>query len=392
MSSSVRNRIIIFVLVPAAIIFVFFLVSSISYFKYTRGMYGFLIFILFADLAVGFRGKWRDAATLLAATFVVLSALELGCAAVAPPSSVETRGFSTSRPVIGWGPKQPGVYHGEKASADGTRIYAADYTIGDQLLRRTLSGSAGPTVAFFGDSMTFGQGLVDKDTLPQVFADLTGRTTRVLNFGFPGYGPQQFLRSLETGLFDPLLSDAKTFVFLTAAWHVERAACLASFVARAPRYELRDGEPVFVGACAEGLYRAWQDVVVGSATYHRFVEPFLTAVGADDVELYLAELRRGAEFVKQKYGGRMIVLYLSEGDDYLAKSGFTDAKIEENLRESGIEVIEASLSPQKFPAGTEFKIPGDGHPTAIANRARAALLMDVLTHSAATIVASPGVQ
>jgi hypothetical protein len=392
MSSSVRSRIIIFILVPAAIISIFFLMGSISYLKYTRGIYGFLIFILFVDLAVGFRGKWRDAATLIAVLFGALSTLELACAAFAPPSSVETRGFSTSRPVIGWGPKEPGVYHGEKTGAGGVPIYAADYTIDDHLLRRTLSGSAGSTVAFFGDSMTFGQGLADAATLPQVFADLTGRERRVLNFGFPGYGPQQFLRSMETGLFDQLLSDAKTFVFLTAAWHVERAACLASFVARAPRYDLRDGEPMFVGACAEGPLRAWQDAVVGSATYHRFVEPFVTAVHADDVELYLAELRRSAEFVKQKYGARMIVLYLSEGENYLARSGFTDAKIEESLRESGIEVVNASLSPQNFPPGTEFRIPGDGHPTAVANRARAALLMDVLSHSGTTVLASPGVQ
>jgi hypothetical protein len=391
MSSAVRSRLIIFVLVPAALLLTAYFISSISYLKYTRGLYAFLIFVLFVDLAIGVRGKLRDAATVLAALLFGLSALELGSAAYAPPSGVESPGFSTSRPVLGWGPKAPGVYHGEKKAGD-TVIYSADYTIDDSLLRRTLSGSAGPSVAFVGDSMTFGQGLSDADTLPQAFADLNGRKMRVLNFGFPGYGPQQFLRAMETGLFDPLLSDTKTFVLPTANWHIERAACLASFMARGPRYELRDGTLTYVGVCAEGMNRALQDIFVGSAAYHRFLQPFVDAIGAKDVEVYLAELRRSAELAKQKYGARMIVFYMPDGDGYLAKSGFTDAKIMQRLRESGVEVVDASLSPNDFPPGTLFKIPGDGHPTAAANRVRAAMLTNFLAGSATTVVANPSVK
>jgi hypothetical protein len=54
--------------------------------------------------------------------------------------------------------------------------------------------------------MTFGQGVPDADTLPQAFADATGHRWRVLNLAFPGYGPQQFLRSLETDIFRDLLT------------------------------------------------------------------------------------------------------------------------------------------------------------------------------------------
>jgi hypothetical protein len=88
----------------------------------------------------------------------------------------------------------------------------------------------------------------------------------------------------------------------------------------------------------------------------------------------------------------MIILYLADGDDYLAKAGFTDAKIMARLREAGVEVVDASLSPKDFPPGTLLKIPGDGHPTAAANRARAALLKNFLASSATTVVASPSVR
>ena len=188
--------------------------------------------------------------------------------------------------------------------------------------------------------------------MPQVYADLNERKIRVLNFGFPGYGPQQFLRAMETGLFDPLLKDAKIFVYETAAWHAERSSCLAGFMLRAPRYELHNGKLVYEGACAEGANRVFREIFMNGAAYHRLIAPFANAVGAADIELYVAELQRCAELVKEKYDGRLIILYLAGNDKYLAKSGFTDAMIEDRLRHSGIDVIDATLSPKDFPPGT----------------------------------------
>jgi hypothetical protein len=378
MSPNLRRCLVIFVLVPLFICVAAYFATVVSYSKYTRGIYEFLAFLLVADLAVALRRGWRNAGTAVAATIFGFAAIELACAALQADQPHYARGFSISRPVLGWGPSASGVYHSDRMGSRGRLIYDVDYTIDDHLLRRTLSGSGGPSVAFFGDSFVFGEGLADSETLPQAYADLTGRKARVFNFGFPGYGPQQMLRALETGLFDPLLSNAKVFVFETAAWHGERAACRDGFVARAPRYELRDGEPVFVGACAEGLNRVFEDFVVGSASYRRFVQPFVNVAKPADVELYIAEFRRSAELVKQKYGARLVVLYLSESDRYLAKSGYTDAMVKERLAQSGIELIDATLSPKDFPAGTLLKIPGEGHPTVIANRARAALLKDYL--------------
>jgi hypothetical protein len=75
--------------------------------------------------------------------------------------------------------------------------------------------------------MTFGQGVPDAETLPQAFADATGYrlnvlnlaflcgrhriSLNVLNLAFPGYGPQQFLRALETDMFRDLLTEPHLF-------------------------------------------------------------------------------------------------------------------------------------------------------------------------------------
>lgn len=134
----------------------------------------------------------------------------------------------------------------------------------------------------------------------------------------------------------------------------------------------------------KGWRRVWREIFVDGAAFRRFIRPIETAVGPADIELYLAELRRCAELVKQKYGARLVILYLGGNDKYLAKSGFTDAMIEDRLRRSGIDLIDATLSPKDFPPGTLLAIPGDGHPTAIANRARAALLQHFLAVASAS--------
>ena len=61
----------------------------------------------------------------------------------------------------------------------------------------------------------------------------------------------------------------------------------------------------------------------------------------------------------------------------LRRAGVTDAQIMGRLREGGLVVIDARLDPRDFP-GQELQIPVDGHPTGVANRARALLVRDAL--------------
>ncbi|MGH9677151.1 MAG: SGNH/GDSL hydrolase family protein, partial [Candidatus Acidiferrum sp.] len=191
----------------------------------------FFVFLLFADLASLLRGKGRNGLVVLASLTFGLCVIEAVAILLEPKTSITiTKGWSVRRPVIGWGPEHAGRFHAERRDPTGAVIYFADYTIDANLLRQTTSGEKGPAIVFFGDSYTFGDGVNDAETLPQAFADLLDRKERVLNLGFTGYGPQQFLRELETGLFDPLIgSRPRLFIFMTAAWHAERTACKASW-------------------------------------------------------------------------------------------------------------------------------------------------------------------
>ncbi|MGH6823697.1 MAG: SGNH/GDSL hydrolase family protein, partial [Methylocella sp.] len=249
-----------------------------------------LAFLALADLASLLEGKWRDGLVILASLAFGLSIAEAAATILETKAlSVVTHGESVRRPVVGWGPEHPGRFHAEKRDPKtGAVIYVADYTIDANLLRQTISGEKGTAIVFFGDSFTFGDGVNDAETLPQAFADLLDRKVRVLNLGFTGYGPQQFLRELETGLFDPLIgSRPRLFIFMTAAWHAERTACKASWTPHAPRYALENGQIVFKGPCNVGPSMWLREWLESTASYGFFIEPYLQKITHEDVELYI---------------------------------------------------------------------------------------------------------
>lgn len=207
--------------------------------------------------------RLRNIATTVASVLLCLAAVEAYAVSQMPTTGgIWAQGLMSARPVLGWGPAHPGVFRHASIHRSGRVIFDVDYTIDEHLNRKVVSAPDGPAIAFFGDSFTFGFGLPDADTLPQAFADLTGRRIRVLNFGMIAYGPHQFLRALETGLYDELLHPSRLFVFETAAWSAQRSAC--KFRNRPPqspepRYRLVDGAPKFAGTCSpwwSGMARA----------------------------------------------------------------------------------------------------------------------------------------
>jgi hypothetical protein len=149
-------------------------------------------------------------------------------------------------------PSAPGTNSRKKrVAANGDVIYDVVNTIDVHLTRKVVSAESGPTIAFFGDSFTFGAGVQDAETFPQAFADMTDRKLRVLNLGVTAYGPQQFLRALEIDVHDALLrQDPRLFVMLTSPWHASRTSCKASNAWLGPSYALENGAPVYRGPCS----------------------------------------------------------------------------------------------------------------------------------------------
>ena len=354
-------------------------------------LYTFLFaFMFLADLASLLRGKRRDGLIVLASLVFGLCVLEVVAIVFEPKiSMIVTDGWSVPRPVIGFGPEHPGRFHAEKRNPKtGAVIYIVDYTIDANLLRQTVSSEKGPAIAFFGNSFTFGLGVNDADTLPQLFANLLGRNKRVLNLGFGGYGPQQVLRELETGLFDPLIgSRPQLFIFMTAAWHAERTACKPHWLRSGPHYVIEDSRLVFKGACYDGPSLWLREWLENTASYRYFIKPYRMRIGHDDIELYVRTVVSAVQLAKKKYGVATLIPYLRETDDYFRGTGFSDDAIIERLREGGAVVIDASLAEEQA-AGAVINIPGDGHPTPVANRARAVILRDFISRQMPAILAT----
>ena len=245
-------------------------------------------------------------------------------------------------------------------------------------MRETHSAGTGPTIVFFGDSFTFGVGLNDADTLPQVFADLLGRKQRVLNLGVPAYGPQQFLAELQTGRFDHVIgAQPRLFIFMTAPWHAERTACKAIWErSSAPRYELENNQIMFKGECNKGQILRVRDWLETVAFYRLFIKPYLQKATHEDVELYIRILLASVSLAKEKYGVATLIPYI-QSVGYLEGTGFTDDEIVQSLRDGGATVVDVSLAKEEA-AAAKLSIEGDGHPTPLANRLRAPIIKDCI--------------
>lgn len=342
--------------------------------------FGFVC-LLFADLASLLRGKWRDLSVVLASLAFGVSVIEAAANIFEPKQAVASAsGLSARRPIVGWGPEHAGRIHSHKTDPKtGATVYSVDYTIDSNHLRQTQSCETGPAIVFFGCSFTFGEGLNDADALPQAFADSLGRKQRVVNMGFSGYGPQHFLREVQSGLFDGVIGTRpKLFIFMTAAWHAQRTACKPYWVRYAPRFELENGQITFGGACYEGArlwLREWLD---DTALYRFFIEPLSNKVSREDVELYIRIVLEAVRLAKEKYGVATLIPYLRQmPEHYLDGTGFDNDMIMQRLRDGGAVVMDISLATNEA-NDDALTIRGDHHPTALANRLRASMLRDYI--------------
>ncbi|MBO0733709.1 MAG: SGNH/GDSL hydrolase family protein, partial [Methylocapsa sp.] len=235
---------------------------------------------------------------------------------------------------------------------------------------------------------TFGDGLNDDETLPQLFADSIGRQERVLNLGFSGYGPQQFLRELQSGTYDSVIGPhPKLVVILTSVIHAERCACKVHWARRGPRYIIENGKLILKGTCYEGPRLWWEEWLQNSAAYRWLVAPYRRALSHDDVELYIQITLAVVNLARSKYGAPAVVLYFNWDENYLRGTGFTNADIMQRMQDGGAAVVDASLG-NEAAAGMALNIPGDGHPTGLANRLRAALLKNYLEQNMPGVLAS----
>lgn len=334
-----------------------------------------ILLALFSYLLVIFRGRARDAALTGVSLVTCLIALELVIWRVsAAPMTFKEKGSWAPKAELGWSPARPGVIHERKVAANGDVIYDVANTIDANLMRKVVSAENGPTIAFFGDSMTFGAGLNDQDTLPQSFADMTDRQYRVLNLAVTAYGPQQFLRALEIGAFDDALKkDARLFIMLTAPWHAARTSCIASNSWLGPSYELKDGKVAYRGPCsaqATGVAGLVRSLFRSTEAFKYFFESRERPLNDADIDLYLAILIKAGKIARQKFNVPTLILYLPDdlaSARYRLGPGYGNDDLMRKMREGGLLTLNASIDINAYPPNSLI-IQGDGHPTGLANR------------------------
>jgi hypothetical protein len=272
--------------------------------------------------------------------------------------------------------------------ADGSVIYDVGYSV-DRNGMRVIGGGAPPSVWFFGDSFTFGEGVEDFETLPAAYTRLSGR--QAVNLGVPGYGPHQVLRMIETdrpaaiGLAPPTVA-----VLTLLTGHIERAAGRSPWDTHGPHYEVENGRAVYRGPYVPppkdaapprpsrierllASWRTWQRVAASLRA--RTVEAGHSA----DRDRLTAIVLEASRQLRERYHIEMVVVLW---DPIPSNSPADAAWIVERLEAEGVPLLQVSRDLPAL-ADAKFYIDGDGHPRGAAYDQVAAALGPLISASAA---------
>jgi hypothetical protein len=263
----------------------------------------------------------------------------------------------------------------KRSTKDGSILYDVKYSIDERGLRKTIPQNNNG-VLFFGDSFIFGEGLNDEETMPQKFSRLSGWCA--LNFGVIGYGPHQMLRELEIGRPERLgISNPLAIVFTLHADHsISRAAGLAPWDHRGPRYELIDGALKYLGPFNE-TRSLFDRVMSKSAIYAAIFKKYPQLPDSENNrQRVLAMLLKAKDLAARKYHAPfMIILW----DTYILPEGRSNAEwLARTLQENQIVTLQLSTAVPGLGKEDNY-ISADYHPNGKGNTLLARAVDSFLT-------------
>lgn len=280
--------------------------------------------------------------------------------------------------LLGYKPRD-GITATSKKTVEGQVIYDVVYTIDPQGFRISPGQAAqgAPSILFFGDSLTFGEGLNDSETFPfRVEADSNGKY-KSCNFAFHGYGPHQMLAFLQNGLERKIIAHHPPVlaVYLTIADHINRAAGRAAWDPMGPRYRLNDGTLQRIP------WSSWKFLQVKirrrmsrSNLWNRFIRVKRLAIPPNpvdkvrDLDLYIAEIAESQRILKDRYHCPLVVLFWWEGPDA--------ENVQARLRGLGVRLIPIeTIFPDFKTHSSNYLIPQDDHFNPLAASRIAAYLL-----------------
>ncbi len=330
-------------------------------------------------LARSRRPGLRNASLLVASASLAIALLDpLTYLANRPPVTAEGSWNSTYHYI--WdsevGTALPAnVTAQSRKSIDQGVIYDVTYSFDANGHRQVLGSSdpAADAVVFVGDSFTFGEGVEDSETLPQQFSDQSGRRYKVTNFGVSSFGIQQPVRILELNRIDPFLTSGKRYIVYTAI--PDHAVRVVTGLRRGPVYKLQsDGSVAYMGS-GQSRTEMFAVAIANRSLFLRdfVIMPLLDQHHAHDTALYVALVRRAADLAQQKYGAKFIVIFWDFPDSPLS------AEIKTAFDKAGISYIPvSSILPDYSRDQDKYRLAGDHHPNALADRLLARYLVQHL--------------
>jgi hypothetical protein len=233
-------------------------------------------------------------------------------------------GFTHRDDLLGYAP-YPNVRVTAKKLYGDSVIYDVAYTTDRHGLRITAPAAADirECVVFFGDSITFGEGVQDRENFPYLVSERLADRFATYNFGFRGYGPHQMLAMLRSDRIGKIIDCRPRYLFyLCIPDHAARVAGRYDWDRHGPRFVLRsdgtveqrghfdDPRPV-LGVPATAWIR---DLLRTSALWQRF---FGSGRGIEpaDISLLVAVIDRSAQVVQERFPGAVFEVIMWDGGD-----------------------------------------------------------------------------
>lgn len=283
---------------------------------------------------------------------------------------------------------RPGVYQSRKLAGDGSVVYTAEYTIGEDGFRVTpqygwtalnADASSNARINFLGDSFTFGEGVNDNQTMEYYFGALAqkyGKPVLVKNYGVHGWGMHQALAILQSDLD----TKAQLQFALTSPWHASRSACADFYSLGSPKYILQaDGLVKRNGYCrsfgwVEHSPKAIRGLITSSKIFNLIVDSLLTTSDQDQqIRLYLGILNTIQKELANK--GQPFKLGFIKADKSWFVGSYNNEKVFKAIQDMGIDVVDMTLAPSNEALEKKYYIHElDKHPSPAGNEARAQIL------------------
>jgi len=316
----------------------------------------------------------------LAASDVVFYLIDAGIAETGAVKSSTPSHWTDYHPAVGYRP-QPGLSIEAQATYGADLIYRKTYTIEASGARATPGSSPnGPTYLFIGDSYIFGEGLDDSETLASRFASALRPPAHVVNLGVLGYGPNHWVRAIETGLYDSyVVSKVAAVVTWITPQQLPRISGDASWLTQSPRYVLEsDGQVRHTGTFL--AHRLTNPLAgIGYVARSRFAwgDRFATlTMHQERSGLFVALLARLKALVQERYGAPLIVIYDWPDKDLAGQIDLEHLPTFRALQGLGMPLVSVRKIIGPSDNWPNFFIRHDGHPNARLNLEVAQALLD----------------